>query len=80
MNWFVKGAEDVLDVLGIKPGAASDLIKKVEENTPEPVKQLRREVGQSYRVTPYTVMFGRYKDALGDATRKVKGTFSDLVN
>lgn len=80
MSWFEKGAEDVLDVLGVKPGIVSDIREKVMENVPEPIKQLKREIGQSYRVTPYTVMLGRYKNTLGDAARRVKDTLSDLVD
>jgi hypothetical protein len=79
MTPFEKGAEDVLDVLGVKPGVVSDLKERVIENIPEPVRQLKEELGQSYRATPYSVLFGRYKDTLGGAARKVKDKVEGLL-
>lgn len=80
MTFFTKGAEDVFDVLGVKPGVVTDLKEKVVENVPEPVKKLREELGQSYRATPYTVLFGRYKDTLGRTVRGVKDRIQELFD
>ncbi|RKY28049.1 MAG: hypothetical protein DRP83_01365 [Planctomycetota bacterium] len=80
MTPFEKGAEDVLDVLGVKPGMVTNIKEKVVEHVPESVKKLKKELGQSYRPTPYNVLFGRYKDTLGGMAKGVKEKLQDLID
>lgn len=80
MSPFEKGAEDVFEALGVhSPGVVSDLKERVLEEIPEPIKELKEQVGQSYRATPYTLLFGRYKDTLGNMVKSVKEKAQELV-
>jgi len=81
MTPFEKGAEDVFEVLGVRsPGVVSDLKEKVVEGLPEPIKDVKEQLGKSYRATPYSLLFGRYKDTLGNMVKKVKEKAQGLVD
>jgi hypothetical protein len=80
MNFYKKGAEDTLRALGIQePEVLEKTRNLVDEYTPEAVKDLQESLGQSYRATPYNVLFGRYKDTarglLQSAKENVTGIF-----
>jgi hypothetical protein len=64
--WFRKGAEDVLSELGIS-------LPKEEDVLPEPVLELKKKFWTpSYRPTPFTALFGRYRGTTGGLLRDLK--------
>jgi len=82
MTPFEKGAEDVFEALGVNApeNVAGDLKEKIIEKVPEPIKKIKEQLGKSYRVTPYNILFGRYKDTLGNTVKGVKEKLVDLVD
>lgn len=72
MTPFEKGAENVFRVLGVQPGIVSDIHERVTDLVPTPILELKKELGQSYRATPYSLLFGRYKNSFGEMVKTVK--------
>jgi len=64
--WFRKGAEDLLSELGVT-------LPKEEDVLPESVQELKEKLWTpSYRPTPFTALFGRYRHATGGLLRGLK--------
>lgn len=81
MDFYKKGAEDVFKTLGIEEPPVIDTTKQlIEKYTPEPIKDVQEELAQSYRATPYNVLFGRYKDTTRGLLSSAKERLSDLFH
>jgi len=69
-TWFLKGAEDVMHELGIP-------LPKIEEMLPEYLIEAKDKYWiPSYRATPFTALFGRYRKTTGGLLRGIKEQFT----